>query len=357
MLIAAIFAAQFAVFEAGMRVAGGSEAAPAFQRLFMPDPRMGHRLRPGVSTHFATAEFASDIAINSAGVRGPELPPKQPGERRVAVLGDSLVLAVQVEHEETFVHLLERQLDGGDGVAWRAINGGVQGYGPVEELLFYREVVAPLEPDVLLVMVFVANDAIEALDNAWRLDADVTSLARAQEDATGFTRRWVRRSMVLQQARLRVNEVRDWLRPSSGPTVQRPLATYVANPPEEIARGIETTRNVLGQLAREAGDRGTRIGLVLVPARFQLNDTDFGHLRSAVAAAGGTLVRDAATERFAEALRPLGLPMLDLLPILRAQEQPAGLFFEQNIHFTVRGHRVVAGALAEFVRTSGLAGE
>lgn len=355
-LILAVFTAQFLAFEFGMRAAGGSEAAPAFQRLFMPDPRIGHRLRPGASTHFATAEFASDIAINAQGVRGPDVPPKAAGERRVAVLGDSLVLAVQVEQPETFVAGLEARLNerAAAGRRWRAINGGVQGYGPVEELLFYREVVAPLEPDLLLVMVFVANDAIEALDSAWRLESSADSLARAQTEATGALRRWVRRSMVLQQVRLRVNEVRDWLRPAA-PTISRPLTTYVERPPEEVSRGIAQVRDVLRQLAREAGDRGTRVGLVLVPARFQLNDTDYGHMRQTVEAAGGTLRRDAATERFAEALAPLGLPMLDLLPVLRAQPEPAGLFFEENIHFTVRGHQVVAEALARFVAESGLA--
>jgi lysophospholipase L1-like esterase len=355
LLILAVFTAQFLVFEAGMRIVGGSEAAPAFQRLFMTDPRVGHRLRPGAETHFATSEYATDIRINSAGVRGGEIPSKTPGERRVAVLGDSLVLAVQVDDEQTFCRLLERDLAGQEpGSTVRVINAGVQGYGPVEELLFYREVVAPLGPDVVLLMVFVANDAIESVDSAWRLDGSRDTTGRAQAEATNWARRVTRRSMVLQTLRLRANEVRDWLRPAQAPSVSRPLTTYVPEPPEEVTRGLALTRDIVSQLAREAGARGARVGVVLVPARFQLNDVDYGHLKRAVAAAGDDLLRDKATERFAEALRPLGLPMLDLLPVLRAQPDGAGLFFAENVHFTPRGHRVVAGALAAFVREAGL---
>jgi lysophospholipase L1-like esterase len=358
LLILAAFAAQFAIFEVGMRVAGGSEAAPAFQRLFVPDDRIGHRLSPGASTHFATSEFASDIAINSQGVRGPEFPAAKPaGERRVAVLGDSLVLSVQVQQSETFVQLLEDRLNRvGGGPFTRVINGGVQGYGPVEELLFYRQVIAPLQPDVVLVMVFVANDAIEALDSAWRLDESVGALERAREDATGLSRRLVRRSMVLQTARLRINDVRDWLRPAQGPVLQRALTTYVPEPPPDVVRGLDLTRDTLGTLVREAGAHGARVGLVLVPARFQLNDQDFGHLQASARHAGQTLLRDAANERFADALRPLGVPMLDLLPVLRAQASPADLFFRENIHLTPRGHVVVGKALYRFVRESGLLG-
>ena len=48
-LLAALTLVWFFVFEAGLRMYGGSEAAPAFQQLFMPDPATGHRLRPGAS--------------------------------------------------------------------------------------------------------------------------------------------------------------------------------------------------------------------------------------------------------------------------------------------------------------------
>jgi hypothetical protein len=154
--------------------------------------------------------------------------------------------------------------------------------------------------------------------------------------------------------RLRLDEVRDWLRPTEAPTVSRPLSIYVPQAPEEIARGLALTRDVLARLRDEAAADGARVGLVLVPARFQLNDEDYGHLSETVAAAGQQLLRDKATERFADALRPLGVPMLDLLPVLRAQPSPAGLFFGQNVHFTVRGHEVVAEALDRFVRESGL---
>jgi hypothetical protein len=47
--------------------------------------------------------------------------------------------------------------------------------------------------------------------------------------------------------------------------------------------------------------------------------------------------------------------MIDLLPVLAAQPDRVGLFFQRNVHLTPRGHEVVAGALYEFMETSGLA--
>ena len=77
-------------------------------------------------------------------------------------------------------------------------------------------------------------------------------------------------------------------------------------------------------------------------------------LKDAVAGAGGTLVRDAATVRFAEALAPLGVPVFDALPALRAALPGPDVFFQQTVHLTPRGHEVVAEALEAFIKRQGL---
>jgi hypothetical protein len=99
---------------------------------------------------------------------------------------------------------------------------------------------------------------------------------------------------------------------------------------------------------------GARAGIILFPARFQTDDGDYGRLNEIVQRAGGVLIRNAATTRFREALAPLGLPTIDLLPILEAQPDRMGLFYQRTIHFTPRGHDVVTGALFDFLMTSGL---
>src|SRR3954467_11000068 len=91
-----IFGVQFLLFEIGLRTWGSSEAAPAFQGLFVNDPAIGYRLKPGARVRFATVEFDTEIDVNASGVRDDdEIGPKAPDERRILLLGDSLVLSVQ----------------------------------------------------------------------------------------------------------------------------------------------------------------------------------------------------------------------------------------------------------------------
>ena len=346
-VLALILAAEFALLEAGMRVVGGSEAAPSFQQIFMNDARVGHRLKPGARTVYSTVEFTTELAINAQGVRDDrELGPKRPGQKRVVVLGDSLAMSVQVPVSQTFMAELERELALRDpSHSWQVINAGVQGYGPVDEWLFYRHVVDALEPDLVLITVFVANDATEAYDKAGWMDNGPPATERSAA-AVNWVRRLARSSMVVQTARVRWDQVRP---DTAGPGAERPLAAYLEKPPTEVTRGLDVSRDAFGRIAALASKRGAQTAIVLMPARFQLDDGDYGRLRQRVQAAGHVLVRQAATDRFRTALAPLGLPTLDLLPILQAEQNPAGLFFQRNIHLTPRGHGVVGHALAGFV--------
>ena len=48
------------------------------------------------------------------------------------------------------------------------------------------------------------------------------------------------------------------------------------------------------------------------------------------------------------ALTPLGVPTIDLLPVLRSA--PHGQYFAGTVHLTATGHTTVAAALEAFIR-------
>ena len=346
-----ILAAQFWVFEIALRTWGSSEAAPSFQGLFEGDPVIGYRLKPHARTRFVTSEFAADIAINGAGLRDDdEIGPKPPGERRILLLGDSLVLSVQVAFEQTFGELLERRLNASAGtIRYRVINAGVQGYGPIEEQLFFRKIAGLVQPDIVIPVIFVGNDAEEAVASRRKLTGDQHGTpAVSSESLTTRLRRLVRRSMVLQILRLRAVSATERFTTTLAPP-EPPLQSYAASPAPRIAEGLEISRAAVSDVMSTAAATGATTAVVLMPARFQVDDADYGRLKEGVARTGGELVRDAATERFDRALAPLPIRRLDLLPALRRALPGPDLFFQETVHLTPRGHEVVAEALATFI--------
>lgn len=355
-VFAIIAAAQFVLFEAGLRTWGSSEAAPSFQGLFMEDPVVGYRLQPNARVQFTTSEFDAHIAINSAGVRdNEELGVKAPNERRIVILGDSIVLSVQVPFEQTFGELLEARLNRGQSTyRYRVINAGVQGYGPIQEMLFFRTLAPQLQPDITLTTVFVGNDAEDAYAARAAVDGvPPTPVQAATEEAIVRLRRLVRRSMVLQILRVRVLAVTDRLAPRGAPP-EPPLQSYAANPAPRIQEGLDLTREAVRRIATLSAGLGARTGIVLMPARFQVDDADYGRLDAAVEQSGGELIRDGASMRFAEVMGTLPYPVLDVLPAMRKALPGPDLWYKTTVHLTPRGHEVVAAALDEFLRTSGL---
>ena len=352
LLFAAIVLAQFFLFETGLRVWGHSEADASFQSLFIPDRAVGYRLRPGASARYVTSEFDTRITINDQGVRDDhDIGPKPANERRIVVLGDSLVLSVQVSEQQTFCSLLEERLNRtGGSIHYRVINAGVQGFGPVEDLLFFREVARAFQPDLVIVGIFAGNDAEDAFANAGRLRGAPQGTAAVSASTVSTARRMVRRSIVLQMLRLRVISVTDrvgnWLSPP-----EPPLQSYAAHPASRIAEGLRISTDCVRQIASDASAVDARTMVMVIPARFQVDDVDYGRLKEIVAGSGGDLVRDAATDRFKAALSVLRLPLFDVLPSLHAALPGPDLFFHQTVHLTPRGHEVVAAALEQFVRS------
>jgi len=346
-----ILVAQFWIFETALRTWGSSEAAPSFQGLFEGDPQIGYRLKPHARTRFITSEFAADIAINSIGLRDDEeIGPKPAGERRIVLLGDSLVLSVQVPFAQTFGELLEKRLNARRGATrYRVINAGVQGYGPVEEQLFFRRIASAVQADVVIPIIFVGNDAEEAVSSKGKLSGAQNAAASVETDSlTTRLRRLVRRSMVLQILRLRAVSATERFTSTLAPP-EPPLQSYAANPAPRIAEGLSIARSSIEDIMRTASADGATTAVALMPARFQVDDADYGRLKEGVAAAGGELLRDAATERFDRALAPLAVPRLDLLPALRRALPGPDLFYQDTVHLTPRGHDVVAEALEVFL--------
>lgn len=130
--------------------------------LYMAHPVLGGTLRPGIRTRYRRADVDQEVLINAHGFHDEEYPrAKPPGTRRVLLLGDSFMEALQVGIHETFAKVLQRCLTK-PGEPVQVVNAGRSGRGCLEEYLFLRHAGWSFEPDVVLVA-FVMND----VDDDW----------------------------------------------------------------------------------------------------------------------------------------------------------------------------------------------
>jgi hypothetical protein len=155
-LAAAAALVGLALCEVGLRAAGKS--FPQFGR---PDALLGQSAIP-LAEGWYTVEGRAYLRFNAAGFRDRDHPlAKPPDHLRIAVLGDSFTEARQVELEQTFWSIAERELGSCAALAGETpevMNFGYEGYGTAQELLLLRQRVWAYQPDRVVLVFFVGND-------------------------------------------------------------------------------------------------------------------------------------------------------------------------------------------------------
>lgn len=125
--------------------------------VWQPDPQLGWRHIPG-ARRLWTEEGRGLIEINQLGFRDRKRTIDKAGNMfRIAVFGDSMTEAVQVNLDQAFTYLLEEKLKAKyDSV--EVLNFGVSGYSPIQELLLFRQEGVRYKPDLVIWAVFLDND-------------------------------------------------------------------------------------------------------------------------------------------------------------------------------------------------------
>ena len=205
---------------------------------------------------------------------------------------------------------------------------------------------------------FVGNDAEEAVAFGYRA---ATSAAASRRRAARGRRRPGCAGSCAAAWCCRCCGCASWRRPSGSGGA---LGAAGAAAPELRGQPRAADRGRTGDHAARASTRSRAMPRraargprsMLMPARFQVDDADYGRLRDAVRAGGRRAAcatpRRAAVRRGARrACRCRGSTCCRRCA--RALPGP-DLFFQQTVHLTPRGHEVVAEALERVPRATGL---
>ena len=144
-----------ACLEVAARV-GGVRSGWFDPRLYAPNPVTVYANRPGFQGDFAGAW----VSINSAGLRGTEIPAQKPAQEfRILILGDSVAFGQAVAQDDIFASRLESLLRADAGqMTYRVINAGVPGFNTVNERDYLVHAGEHLQPDAVVVL-YVDNDS------------------------------------------------------------------------------------------------------------------------------------------------------------------------------------------------------
>jgi hypothetical protein len=156
LLVGASLVFALASVEVGLRIAGFTNLNP-----YIADPDVGFALRPRAEGWWRR-EGVQYIKIDFAGLRDREHTKEKPaGTLRIAVLGDSFTEAFDVEMQDAFWAVMERNLQSCAALSGRkveVINFGVAGFSTARELITLRKRVWQYSPDIVVLNFTTIND-------------------------------------------------------------------------------------------------------------------------------------------------------------------------------------------------------
>jgi hypothetical protein len=129
-------------------------------QMLRPDPVLGVRFIESKRGLNQGTCFRATVGVNSQGWRGAEFSPRKPdGVYRIVLLGDSYMAGMQVNDDEVFAAVLERELNAPARTRRvEVVNIGVPSWGTDQEYLALREIALAYQPDLVVVAFYAQND-------------------------------------------------------------------------------------------------------------------------------------------------------------------------------------------------------
>ena len=325
---------------------------------FRCDPELGWSFEPDSETLKLSRlrEFAPvQVQVNAAGFRDDAWSADKPaGAYRIAVLGDSIVAALQVDHAAVFTTLLEERLaaESPPGRRVEVMNAGVDGYGTAQELLVLRHHLARFAPDLVLLSMYLGNDITDNYADRSRVShylerrcgRSYFALREGALVSLGGPEEWRPRSPNLLDRVLRLSKLFGNLVPM--PAEQPKLKSvdvFWKEPRETLEEAWSLTQALVLALRDEAAAQGARFAVLAMPSGVEAGQ----HVQPEFTDAHDV---DAPIRRLREFLTAQGIPHLDLQRPLRARVQAGErLYFAQDSHFDRQGHVALAETIGAWL--------
>lgn len=365
--------------EAGLRLAGIEY--PIF---YDYDPYLGNKLQAGTRGYYLD-EGKGYVSINSDGLRDREHPLNPPANTlRIAVLGDSYAEAMQVNEQEAFWAVMEKDLQGCSNLRGRQVevlNFGQSGFGTTQELLALRHRVWKYSPNVVLLAFTTGNDVsdnsrvLKQIDyhpyHVYQGDQLVLEDRQTRENWLVKKNSLWRRIGLNRLASIRVFQVvhqaknmfwKWWLIQGAGvksSSAAQPQEIGLSNkvylePTEEVWKEAwRVTEGVLLEMRDEVASKGAEFAVVVLTNGVQVDPNPKNRLAFANWLGVGDLFYP--DRRLAGFCEKHGIPILMLGPLFQEYATQHQVFlhgFGKGLgtgHWNQAGHRLAGETMAQWL--------
>lgn len=341
-------------------------------KMFEYDPDLGWRFIPNRRNFIVCAGNRRQyIDINSWGFRDDPVPSDHDDMRKILVLGDSFVSNVSVRDDEVFTEVLEGMLEN-----TAVLNFGVNGYGQVQEYLLLRQWLDRIDPDIVILLIYVRNDFDDNVGVNWRYlppvarwDSEYSNLrlepppSDFASDESDYERlltlcgRSHLYYLVNSRLDILIDRLTQWRESEYEASLYTPPELYLCRVEPSRSTGLlyKTMETLLLKIARYVEGRKTPMMFVIAPSFLQADADLWASAMMEYDVDPKDCMRSLPNRRLMQFADENGLVMLDLLPILESElRKGRRIFNPEEQHWTSEGNRIVADAVLDYLRSKSL---
>jgi hypothetical protein len=311
-----------AMGELAVRLIAPQQLPQVRSDIWEPNDGLGWVARPNVRSTINTGERTVHVFTDSSGFRVGTAGRRDAGTR-ILLMGDSFMQALQVEYEQSLGGLLETRLPARLGRPVAVRDAGVDGWDPPQYLLRTRELLARDTFALVLVSIYVGNDAVLR-----RVD-HFPPREHAEQHHFRMPRR-LSKGEFIDAILYPINDFLElrselfiFLKDRSQVVLMRLGLTGADYPvehlkSERLSPRWSVTADICRDIADAAAAHGTPTIFFLVPSSFQVDTADFREFQRGFDLPQDQFDLDQPTTRLYEELTARHLTVLDALPALRA---------------------------------------
>lgn len=318
--------------EVGLRawdLASGQRTGSLYDELVFSTGTDGwrrHKMRSGAQLIVPERYGDVEYRFNRAGYRDADHDPASP-RTRIVLLGDSVGFGLGVEQEEIYAHRLAEELSRRFPDAYEVANLAIFGYNTRDEVAALEEEGLRLEPGLVVLQFYMNDLALPPAD--WQpgplpLAARLRGLRNQVLYSSNLYRRLhqlvtgANYALIHDLRRQRFPKTLSRLEPESK---RRYLEVFAKD-------GEVPAFQAVREIAALAASHGAGFVLLVAPDEVQLYDSQY----------------DVINQRLAAFAAAHDLPLVDLLPALRAAPDHHRIFLD-GVHLSSYGHELAAAHL------------
>ena len=337
-------------------------------QMFEYDPNLGWRFISNKKGAIVYTDAASHwIETNSLGFRDNSPPLDKDNYKKILVMGDSFVSNISVNDNEVFTEVMERQLNN-----TAVLNFGVNGYGQVQEYLLLKIWLDEINPDLIILMIYIRNDFNDNIGGYWLYPRPFVSWDEKNSDlifhpppkyrpdkesSYDLFLKFFRKSHFFEF----FNKKFDFLirkyfyanRSESNPSLYKAPELYLCRlqPSEDTKLMYLIMEALLMRIADYADEREVPLVFALAPSIIQVEDKLWLTTILDKSEEPENYKRSLPNDKLMQFAEKNNLLMIDLLPILQSKSSNGKKCYNsKEQHWNSEGNCAVANALIDYLK-------